>query len=204
MYCVAARCATGIVKHTNSFSGKIQRGLFYNGVGLQAYAPGQRCVWRLTFTRKVKITFRFEILALAFDDLDFVTITKPMNVVVKKLTRMGKNIVVTTTGKDFTVKFVTFGDRSPYPISAGFVMHYKGKQLLGSNTEPLPNTTTEGALFHLLGTSAVSTKDSSRFKSFSSHVRMSRGESLTTDGEDDTILHAMLNPHNVFLGIAAV
>lgn len=94
---------------------------------MQAYAPGQSCAWRLTFTKQVKITFTFDILALAFDDLDYVTITKPTNVVVKKVTRMGKNIVVTTIGNDFTVKFVTFGGRSPYPISAGFVMRYNGK-----------------------------------------------------------------------------
>lgn len=127
MHCIAATCPKGVV-NLRAMKGKIQRGFFVNGVGLQAYAPGQNCAWRLTFKKQVSITFTFDILALAFDDLDSVTITNlAKNTRVKKLTRMGKNISVRTTGRDFSVKFVTYGGRSPNPISAGFIMRYNGK-----------------------------------------------------------------------------
>ena len=107
------------------YNGTIQRGLFFNGVGLQAYAPGQDCRWRLSFSRQVKITFTFATLALGYDGLDFVNVTQTSSgALITKATGIGTNIVVSATGSDFSVRFVTYGGRSPYPISAGFIMRY--------------------------------------------------------------------------------
>jgi hypothetical protein len=113
------------VRTQDVYNGTIQRGLFFNGVGLQAYAPGQDCRWRLSFGRQVKITFTFAILALGYDDLDFVNVTQTSSgALITKATGIGTNIVVSATGSDFSVRFVTYGGRSPYPISAGFIMRY--------------------------------------------------------------------------------
>ena len=120
----AAQCLNATVQIANVAKGTIQRGFFFNGVGLQAYAPGQNCLWQITFTRQMMITFTFDILALGYDDLDYIEVMKPAGVLVKKLTGFGKNIVVNATGNDFGLRFFTTGSRSPYPLSAGFIMRY--------------------------------------------------------------------------------
>ena len=121
----AAQCSKTTVRSRDVYKGTIQRGLFFNGVGLQAYAPGQDCRWRLSFGRQVKITFTFATVALGYDALDYVNVTQTRSgALIKKVTGIGTNIVVNATGSDFSVRFVTYGGRSPYPISAGFIMHY--------------------------------------------------------------------------------
>jgi hypothetical protein len=124
----AAQCPSKPVQFCDKNAGKIQRGLFFNGVGLQTYAAGQNCNWKIKFTRCVmKVTFTFEILALAYDDLDYIKISTG-DKVVKKLTGFGKNIVFTAVGKEFDLQFVTFGKRGPYPASAGFILRYSAKR----------------------------------------------------------------------------
>lgn len=75
----------------------------------------------------MKVTFILEVLALGYDDLDYIKISKG-DKVVKKLTGFGKNIVFTAVGKEFDLLFVTFGKRSPYPASAGFILRYTAKR----------------------------------------------------------------------------
>lgn len=70
------------------------------------------------------ITLYFETLALVYDDLDFVTVSHD-DYVKKKVTGFGKNTKVKVTGNEATIRFVTYGGRSPNPSSAGFIMHYE-------------------------------------------------------------------------------
>lgn len=118
--------AAAVVLPTDAPSGSIQRGYFFNGVGLQVYAPGQSCGWRFPFSRQVTITFNFVVLALApYDDLDYVEVWQN-GVLLQTLSRVGSNIQVAATGTDFGVRFYTDSQRSPYPASAGFIMTYTG------------------------------------------------------------------------------
>jgi hypothetical protein len=96
--------------------GTIQRGLFFRGVGLQRYAPGQDCSWKIVVGGAKCIHLWFERVALGYDDLDFVTVLVHENV-----TGFGKNILVKVPGDEPTIRFVTYGGRSPYPSSAGFI-----------------------------------------------------------------------------------
>ena len=105
--------------------GTIQRGLFFKGVGLQHYSPGQDCTWKIVVHGAKCIHLNFEKVALGYDDLDFVTVLAHDNVIKKQVTGFGKNIQVKVSGCEATVRFVTYGGRSPYPSSAGFILHYE-------------------------------------------------------------------------------
>jgi hypothetical protein len=103
--------------------GTIQRGLFFGGVGLQAYAPGQNCNWKIMVPGAQSITLKFEEVALAYDDLDYVTVAYNYRVW-KTVTGFGKNITLTMPQPEAEIRFITYGGRSPCPDSAGFILHY--------------------------------------------------------------------------------
>lgn len=111
--------------------GIIQRGLFFRGVGLQSYAPGQNCSWKIEVRGARCIHLYFERIALGYDALDFVTVLAHNNSIKKQVTGSGKNINVKVAGHEATIRFVTYGSRSPYPSSAGFIMHYEAGNVSG-------------------------------------------------------------------------
>lgn len=125
----ADACPNITVTSLDVLSGNISRGYFFNGVGLQAYAPGQSCTWQIEFSIQKTITFTFGIHALGYDALDYIQVWQN-GALVTTLTGFGSNVVVTAIGTVFNLNFVTDGSRSPYPISAGFSMTYSGMQSL--------------------------------------------------------------------------
>lgn len=50
--------------------GEIQRGYFFGGMGMQTYAPGQNCNWKILVPGTKSINAYFEKVALMYDDLD--------------------------------------------------------------------------------------------------------------------------------------
>jgi hypothetical protein len=104
-------------------TGTIQRGLFFKGVGLQRYAPGEKCSWKIDVHGAKSIRFIFDKVALGFDALDYVTVSNE-NVVKKNVTGFGSNIHVAISGHEAFVRFVSFGGRSPVPSAAGFILRY--------------------------------------------------------------------------------
>jgi hypothetical protein len=121
----ADACPTTTVTSLDVLSGNIWRGYFVNGVGLQAYAPGQNCTWQIEYSTQKTITFTFGIYALGYDALDYIQVWQN-GALVATLTGFGWNVVVTAIGTVFNLNFVTDGSRSPYPISAGFYLTYTG------------------------------------------------------------------------------
>ena len=115
-------CPAATVVLQNSV-GTIQRGLFFGGVGLQAYAPGQNCNWKILVPGARSITLTFEEVALGYDDLDFVTVASNYTVW-KKVTGFGKNITLTLLEEEADIGFITYDRRSPYPDAAGFILNY--------------------------------------------------------------------------------
>jgi hypothetical protein len=103
--------------------GTIQKGLFFGGVGLQVYGPGQSCRWKILVPGAKFITLYFETVALAYDELDYITVGHD-NVVHETLTGSGKNIKLTVSGDEANIPFISYGGRSPQPESAGFILHY--------------------------------------------------------------------------------
>lgn len=103
--------------------GTIQKGLFFGGVGLQVYAPGQSCRWKILVRGAKFITLYFETVALTYDKLDYITVGHE-NDVQETLTGFGKNIKLTIRGNEANIHFVSYGGRSPQPESAGFILHY--------------------------------------------------------------------------------
>lgn len=103
--------------------GTIKRGLFFRGVGMQPYAPGQVCTWKILVPNAKFIKLTFQKLALGYDDMDFVTVSHD-NVLIRKLTGFGSNLTLKVTGNEATITFVTDGARSPAPDSAGFILTY--------------------------------------------------------------------------------
>ena len=104
--------------------GTIQKGLFFGGVGLQVYAPGESCKWKILVRDAKFITLYFEIVALTYDELDYITVGPEDKIVQKKLTGFGKNIKVTVPGNEAHIHFHSYGGRSPQPKSAGFSSRY--------------------------------------------------------------------------------
>ena len=117
--------------------GTIQRGFFFEGVGLQRYAPGQDCKWKIQVDGAQAIKLYFEEVALGWDDLDYVTVAGHDGVVKRKVTRFGKHVKIEVAGDEASIHFVTFGGRSPYPSSAGFILHYEA----GKNSRPFDRNT---------------------------------------------------------------
>ena len=103
--------------------GTIQKGLFFGGVGLQVYAPGQSCKWKILVRGAKSITLYFETVALTYDELDFIKVGHE-NDVQETLTGFGKNITVTVFGDEANIHFNSYGGKSPQPESAGFILHY--------------------------------------------------------------------------------
>lgn len=122
MFLCAGACSKNTVTLT-SRQGTIQRGLYFNGVWMQGYAPGQKCTWKIYVPSAKSLTLTFDKVALAYDKLDYVTVAHD-NVVIRTLTGFGSNIGVKILGKEATITFVTDGSRAPYPDSAGFIMRY--------------------------------------------------------------------------------
>jgi hypothetical protein len=107
-------------------NGTIQRGLFFNGVGLQRYAAGgQICTWKIAVASARRLVLTFDTVALGYDTLDYVTLTDGGNQLIRKLTGFGTNVRLTVIGNTVTVQFVSNGRRSPFPSSAGFIMRYE-------------------------------------------------------------------------------
>ena len=124
----AEACPATTVTKLDVLKGTISRGYFFNGVGLQAYAPGQNCTWQLKYRVRKTVTFTFKIYALGYDALDYIRVWQNGKLVTT-VTGFGSNVVVTAVGTVFDVNFVTYGKRSPSPISAGFNMTYTGTPL---------------------------------------------------------------------------
>ena len=121
----ADACPTTTVTSLDVLNGYISRGYFFNGVGLQAYAPGQNCTWQIEYSIQRTMTFTFGIYALGYDALDYIQVWQD-GALVTTLTGFRSNVVVTATGTVFNLNFVTDGSRSPYPSSAGFSLSYTG------------------------------------------------------------------------------
>ena len=129
VYCYAENCPANPVVLRKP-KGTIQKGLFFGGVGLQVYAPGQSCTWEIRVPGAEFITLDFETVALTYDELDYITVLDHKNVVQKKLTGFGKNVKVTVCGDAADIHFHSYGGRSPQPASAGFILNYtSGKSL---------------------------------------------------------------------------
>ena len=91
---------------------------------MQAYAPGQKCTWKIYVRGAKSLTLTFDKVALAHDKLDYVTVATNSNGVIRTLTGFGSNIGVKISGNEATISFVTDGSRAPYPDSAGFICRY--------------------------------------------------------------------------------
>ncbi|KAG0602003.1 hypothetical protein M758_11G153900 [Ceratodon purpureus] len=110
----------------SDLKGTIQRGQFFNGVGLQRYAAGgQTCTWNIAVPNAISINLYFDTVALGYNDQsDYVTVSDG-NSLIQTLTGFGTKISVPVTGNTAVIEFVSDGTRSPTPSSAGFIMRYE-------------------------------------------------------------------------------
>ena len=106
--------------------GKIRKGVFVHGLGLQPYAPGENCKWIIAVPKARSITLHFKALGTGFDDLDHLDVFDQKQQLQFTISADSINGVLSfkVGGSEATITFRSYGGRSPYPMSTGFEIDY--------------------------------------------------------------------------------
>lgn len=105
--------------------GVIERSVHaFTTIGIQTYAPGENCAWKITVAKANWISLNFETIGTGYDTQDHVNVYTGNNVLLKSFSSVDTKGVVNVHGKTAIVKWTSSGLRSPYPAATGFHMTY--------------------------------------------------------------------------------
>jgi hypothetical protein len=106
-------------------TGVVERGAHLQSIiPLQTYAPGESCVYAIAVPKAKNLTLTFNSVATGYDQLDHIDVLQG-TVLKQKIT--GSNtakVVVRLVGNNTTVKWTSYGGKSPFPDATGFYMTY--------------------------------------------------------------------------------
>lgn len=105
-------------------TGVVERGAHVSNIPLQTYAPGESCLYAIAVPKAKNLTLTFNSVATGFDQLDRIDVFQ--GTVLKQTIRgsMIAKVVVRLVGNNTTVKWTSYGGKSPFPDATGFYMTY--------------------------------------------------------------------------------
>lgn len=105
--------------------GVIERSVHaFTTIGLQTYAPGENCVWKIMVANAKWISLNFPVIGTGYDTLDHVDVYTGKNVLLKSFSGVNTKGVLKVIGNSAIVKWTSSGLRSPYPAATGFYLNY--------------------------------------------------------------------------------
>lgn len=105
-------------------TGVVERGAHVGNIALQTYAPGESCLYAIAVPKAKNLTLTFNSVATGFDQLDHIDVFQGT---VLKQTITGSmiaKVAVQLVGNNTTVKWTSYGGKSPFPDATGFYMTY--------------------------------------------------------------------------------
>lgn len=126
-------------------TGTIQVGEYKDGKPLHRYMPGADCKWNISVTNAKNLSLTFRHIATGYDNLDYINVYKTQTFVNGDVSSTGvfrnatqlvlrmsisepeleNDLMLHIEGSHVLVEFKSFGGRSPYPESTGFLLDYK-------------------------------------------------------------------------------
>ena len=105
-------------------TGVVERGAHVSSIPLQTYAPGESCLYAIAVPNAKNLTLTFNSVATGFDQLDHIDVFQG-TVLKQKITgSKTAKVVVRLVGNNTTVKWTSYGGKSPFPDATGFYMTY--------------------------------------------------------------------------------
>ena len=106
-------------------SGVIERGVHaFGSIPLQTYGPGETCTWVINVRNAKNLTLTFHSVATGYDQLDHIDVFQG-RVLRKRINgAFISRVVVNLKGNKASVKWTSYGGRSPFPDATGFYMTY--------------------------------------------------------------------------------
>ena len=93
-------------------------------IPLQTYAPGESCQYAIAVPKAKTLNLTFYSVATGYDQLDHIDVFQG-TVLKKKITGSATaKVVVQLVGNSTTVKWTSYGGKSPFPDATGFKMVY--------------------------------------------------------------------------------
>ncbi len=105
-------------------TGVVERGAHLSTIPLQTYAPGESCQYAIAVPKAKTLNLTFYSVATGYDQLDHIDVFQ--GTVLQQTITNSKNakVVVQLVGNSATVKWTSYGGKSPFPDATGFKMVY--------------------------------------------------------------------------------